>query len=57
MGLTNLKLMVPFCRTLTDALIRRIMVGLNGTCGRDVVQSAADRSARRGHVPCDAPAP
>ena len=30
-----------FCRTLTDALIRRIMVGLNSTCGREVVDSAA----------------
>ena len=30
-----------FCRTLTDALIRRIMVGLNSTCGRDVVDRAA----------------
>ncbi len=30
-----------FCRTLTDALIRRIMVGLNSTCGRDVVNRAA----------------
>lgn len=31
-----------FCRTLADALIRRIMVGLNGTCGRDVVERAAE---------------
>ena len=30
-----------FCRTLTDALIRRIMVGLNSTCGRDVLAQAA----------------
>ena len=30
-----------FCRTLTDSLIRRIMVGLNSTCGRDVVDRAA----------------
>lgn len=30
-----------FCRTLTDALIRRIMVGLNSTCGRAVVERAA----------------
>jgi glycerol-3-phosphate dehydrogenase len=30
-----------FCRTLTDALIRRIMVGLNSTCGRAVVDRAA----------------
>ena len=30
-----------FCRTLTDALIRRIMVGLNGTCGRGALQRAA----------------
>ena len=30
-----------FCRTLTDALIRRIMVGLNSTCGRNVVDRAA----------------
>ncbi|VDS08445.1 Aerobic glycerol-3-phosphate dehydrogenase [Paracoccus haematequi] len=30
-----------FCRTLTDALIRRVMVGLNGTCGRLVVDAAA----------------
>lgn len=36
-----------FCRTLTDALIRRIMVGLNGTCGRDVLALAADILARR----------
>jgi glycerol-3-phosphate dehydrogenase len=36
-----------FCRTLTDALIRRIMVGLNGSCGRDVLDSAADLLARR----------
>lgn len=31
-----------FCRTLTDALIRRIMVGLNGNCGRDALERAAD---------------
>lgn len=30
-----------FCRTLTDALIRRIMVGLNSTCGREVLEDAA----------------
>ena len=30
-----------FCRTLTDALIRRIMVGLNGNCGRDALARAA----------------
>ncbi len=30
-----------FCRTLTDALIRRIMVGLNGNCGRDALERAA----------------
>ncbi len=30
-----------FCRTLTDALIRRTMVGLNSTCGRTAVQQAA----------------
>ncbi|WP_210251348.1 glycerol-3-phosphate dehydrogenase [Aureimonas psammosilenae] len=35
-----------FCRTLTDALIRRIMVGLNSTCGREVVEAAADILAR-----------
>ena len=35
-----------FCRTLTDALIRRIMVGLNGTCGRDAVDRAATILAR-----------
>jgi glycerol-3-phosphate dehydrogenase len=35
-----------FCRTLTDALIRRIMVGLNSTCGRDVLDRAADILAR-----------
>lgn len=31
-----------FCRTLTDALIRRIMVGLNGTCGREALHQAAE---------------
>ena len=36
-----------FCRTLTDALIRRIMVGLNGTCGRDVLGRAAEILAAR----------
>ena len=36
-----------FCRTLTDALIRRIMVGLNSTCGRDVLDRAADILAQR----------
>lgn len=36
-----------FCRTLTDALIRRIMVGLNGTCGRDVLDHAARILAAR----------
>ena len=36
-----------FCRTLTDALIRRIMVGLNATCGRDVLGRAADILAAR----------
>ena len=35
-----------FCRTLTDALIRRIMVGLNATCGQDVLDRAADILAR-----------
>lgn len=30
-----------FCRTLTDALIRRVMVGLNGSCGRLVIHAAA----------------
>ena len=35
-----------FCRTLTDALIRRVMVGLNATCGREVVEAAADILAR-----------
>ena len=30
-----------FCRTLTDALIRRIMVGLNRNCGRDALERAA----------------
>lgn len=30
-----------FCRTLTDALIRRVMVGLNSTCGQNVVDRAA----------------
>lgn len=36
-----------FCRTLTDALIRRVMVGLNGTCGRDALERAADILAAR----------
>ena len=36
-----------FCRTLTDALIRRIMVGLNATCGLDVVERAARILAAR----------
>ena len=36
-----------FCRTLTDALIRRIMVGLNATCGREVLGRAADILAAR----------
>ncbi len=36
-----------FCRTLTDALIRRIMVGLNATCGREVLSRAADILATR----------
>lgn len=31
-----------FCRTLTDALIRRVMVGFNSTCGREVLDRAAD---------------
>ncbi|TDL76606.1 glycerol-3-phosphate dehydrogenase/oxidase [Palleronia sediminis] len=35
-----------FCRTLTDALIRRIMVGLNATCGQDTLERAADILAR-----------
>jgi glycerol-3-phosphate dehydrogenase len=35
-----------FCRTLTDTLIRRIMVGFNGTCGRDALERAADILAR-----------
>ena len=30
-----------FCRTLTDALIRRIMVGLNSNCGRNALMRAA----------------
>ena len=30
-----------FCRTLTDVVIRRIMVGLNRTCGRGAVDRAA----------------
>jgi glycerol-3-phosphate dehydrogenase len=38
-----------FCRTLADALIRRVMVGLNSTCGRDALERAADiLSARLG---------
>ncbi|MBS0122816.1 glycerol-3-phosphate dehydrogenase [Thetidibacter halocola] len=36
-----------FCRTLADALIRRIMVGLNGTCGRKALDRAADILATR----------
>jgi len=36
-----------FCRTLTDALIRRVMVGLNGSCGREVLDEAADILAGR----------
>ncbi|TRD17860.1 glycerol-3-phosphate dehydrogenase/oxidase [Palleronia caenipelagi] len=36
-----------FCRTLTDALIRRIMVGLNGTCGRASLDRAAAILAER----------
>lgn len=32
---------IEFCRTLTDALIRRIMVGLNRTRGREVLEDAA----------------
>ena len=36
-----------FCRTLTDALIRRIMVGLNRTCGREALARAADILATR----------
>ena len=36
-----------FCRTLTDALIRRIMVGLNRTCGREALVRAADILATR----------
>ncbi len=36
-----------FCRTLTDALIRRIMVGLNGNCGRDALAHAASVLAER----------
>ena len=35
-----------FCRTLTDALIRRTMVGLNATCGRKVLDRAAEILAR-----------
>lgn len=35
-----------FCRTLTDALIRRVMVGLNSTCGRSALDRAADILAR-----------
>lgn len=35
-----------FCRTLTDALIRRVMVGLNGSCGRAVLDRAATILAR-----------
>ena len=30
-----------FCRTLTDTLIRRIMVGLNRNCGRNALERAA----------------
>ena len=36
-----------FCRTLTDALIRRIMVGLNGNCGRRSLKAAAGILATR----------
>ena len=36
-----------FCRTLTDALIRRIMVGLNGNCGRQSLKAAANILAAR----------
>ncbi|OJU70649.1 MAG: hypothetical protein BGO05_26055 [Rhizobiales bacterium 63-7] len=36
-----------FCRTLTDALIRRIMVGLNGNCGRRSLKAAAGILAAR----------
>ncbi len=35
-----------FCRTLTDVLIRRVMVGLNSTCGREALDRAADVLAR-----------
>lgn len=41
-----------FCRTLTDALIRRTMVGLNASCGRAVLDAAADILAR--HLGWDA---
>ena len=36
-----------FCRTLTDCLIRRVMVGLNGTCGRKTLERATDILATR----------
>lgn len=31
-----------FARTLTDVLVRRTMIGLNDTCGIDIVERAAD---------------
>lgn len=31
-----------FCRTLADSLIRRVMVGLNGTRGREALEKAVD---------------
>lgn len=36
-----------FCRTLTDVMIRRIMVGLNSNCGREALDLAAEILASR----------
>ena len=36
-----------FARTLTDVLVRRTMIGLNDTCGIEVVERAADLMAPR----------
>ncbi len=36
-----------FARTLTDVLVRRTMIGLNDTCGIEVVERAADLMATR----------
>lgn len=36
-----------FCRTLTDTMIRRIMVGLNSNCGCDSLELAAEILASR----------